>query len=137
MIIRIRKSYWLKFIALCLAMNLTFEFINPLRLFALTSGPSQPEMQGFSPVTSNEMVNLFTGDFHYSIPIMNIPGPGGEYPIVLNYNAGPSVEQEASWVGLGWTLNPGAINREMRGLPDDYNDQTVIQKTCRKPNVNL
>ncbi len=137
MIIRIQKSFYLKFIALFLATNLLVEIINPIRLFALTSGPTQPEMQGFSPVTSNDMVNLFTGDFNYSIPIMNIPGPGGEYPIVLNYNAGPSVEQEASWVGLGWTLNPGAINREMRGLPDDYNGQGVTQTINRKSSVNL
>ena len=66
-----------------------------------------------------DMVNLLTGDFAYQIPLSNIPGPYGNYPLSLSYHAGISPQQEASWVGLGWSLNPGVINRDVRGVPDD------------------
>jgi hypothetical protein len=80
-------------------------------------GPGQPEMSSFRSVSADNMVNLFTGDFSYSIPLLDVGG----YPVNLFYNAGVSMDQEASWVGLGWNLNPGTVNRNMRGLPDDYN----------------
>lgn len=88
-------------------------------------GPGQPEMSSFKSVNSNDMVDLFSGDFSYNIPLMDVGG----YPINLHYNSNISMDQEASWVGLGWNLNPGAINRSMRGLPDDFNGTDTIEKT--------
>ncbi|HEY0770101.1 MAG TPA: DUF6531 domain-containing protein, partial [Sphingobacteriaceae bacterium] len=85
----------------------------PLAL-ALTSGPSQPEAQSFQPAGASDMVDLFTGDFSYNIPLFELPGPNGGYPFNISYQSGVSMDQEASWVGLGWSLNPGAINRQMR-----------------------
>lgn len=82
-----------------------------------SSGPTQPEMQAFQPVNSSNMVDLFTGDFSYNIPLMDVGG----YPINIGYKSGISMDQEASWVGLGWNINPGTITRNMRGLPDDFN----------------
>jgi hypothetical protein len=79
-------------------------------------GPGQPEMATFKSVGADNMVNLFTGDFSYNIPLLDVDG----YPINIFYNAGPTMDQEASWVGLGWNINPGTINRNMRGLPDDF-----------------
>ncbi|WP_440135118.1 PA14 domain-containing protein [Chitinophaga sancti] len=70
------------------------------------------------------MVDLFSGNFHYSIPLLDVGG----YPLALGYNSGIDMDQEASWVGLGWDLNPGAITRNMRGLPDDFNGTDTIQK---------
>lgn len=87
-------------------------------------GPGQPEMQAFQSVGANNMVDLFTGDFSYSIPLMDVGG----YPIGLSYRAGASMDQEASWVGLGWNINPGTITRNMRGLPDDFNGKDSITK---------
>ena len=80
------------------------------------SGPSQPEMSSFKSVGSNNMVDLFTGDFSYNIPLMDVGG----YPINLFYRSGITMDQEASWVGLGWNINPGTITRNLRGLPDDF-----------------
>jgi hypothetical protein len=87
-------------------------------------GPGQPEMTTFKSIGADNMVNLFTGDFSYSIPLLDVGG----YPVNLFYNAGVSMEQEASWVGLGWNINPGTISRNMRGLPDDYNGEDKITK---------
>jgi len=87
-------------------------------------GPTQPESQEFHPVGEDNMVNLFTGDFSYNIPLIDVGG----YPISLGYNSGITMDQEASWVGLGWNVNPGSIVRNMRGLPDDFNGTDSITK---------
>lgn len=105
-----------------------FEILTPTYLHA--GGPSQPEVAGFTPVGMDNMVDPFTGDFTYNIPLMDIEG----YPINIAYNAGISMEQEASWVGLGWNLNVGAVNRSLRGLPDDFNGDQIVKKTSMKPN---
>jgi hypothetical protein len=93
--------------------------------YALTSGPTQPEATSFEPIDTTDMVNLQTGDFTYNIPLIEIPGPEGNYPLSLSYHAGIQVNEDASWVGLGWTLNPGAINRSVNGYPDDWNGPTT------------
>lgn len=88
-------------------------------------GPGQPETQSFQSVGSNNLVDLFSGDFSYSIPLLDVGG----YPVNLHYQSGISMDQEASWVGLGWNINPGTVNRNMRGIPDDFNGEDVITKT--------
>lgn len=88
-------------------------------------GPSQPEMTGFKSVGSDNMVSPFTGDFSYNIPLLDVGG----YPINIFYNSGITMDQEASWAGLGWNINPGTITRNMRGLPDDFNGTDKITKT--------
>ena len=87
--------------------------------FALQGGPTQPDYAQFEPSGMTDMVNLLSGDFSYQIPLSDIPSPYGNYPLSLSYHAGISPQQEASWVGLGWSLNPGSINRDVRGVPDD------------------
>ena len=87
-------------------------------------GPTQPEMQAFSSVNASNMVDLFTGDFSYNIPLIDVGG----YPLSLSYRSGISMDQEASWVGLGWNINPGTITRNMRGVPDDFSGSDSIKK---------
>lgn len=89
-------------------------------------GPAQPEMQAFQSVNANNMVDLFSGDFSYNIPLMDVGG----YPVNISYRSGSSMDQEASWVGLGWNINPGTITRNMRGLPDDFNGKDSIKKVA-------
>jgi hypothetical protein len=94
-------------------------------------GPSQPEMSRFKSVSSDNLVNLFTGDFSYNIPLLDVGG----YPINIFYDGGITMEQEASWVGLGWNINPGSVTRNMRGVPDDFNGEDLLkQKQLIKPN---
>lgn len=110
-------------------------FLSSLKM---PGGPDQPEVQSFTPVGTDDMVDPFTGNFSYNIPLLDVDG----YPINIAYDAGVGMDQEASWVGLGWNLNPGVINRHMRGIPDDFNgtDQ-IVQDYNQKDNwtvgVNL
>lgn len=110
-----------KVVAAFLAVNLVAEAVMPTATFALSGGPSQPEVQSFEPIGTTQMVDPFSGDFTYNIPLIDVGG----YPINLSYHSGVSMDQEASWVGLGWNLNPGVINRNMRSVPDDFNGEEV------------
>jgi len=113
-----------RLMAILLACVMVLDILTPTVLLALTSGPTQPEMQGFTPATSSDMVDLFSGDFSYNIPLLDVEG----YPVNLFYQGGVTMDQEASWVGLGWNINPGMVNRNLRGQPDDFaGDQ--IQRT--------
>lgn len=113
-------------LALAMALNVLLSTLAPTVSYALTGGPSSPEFSSFEPVATTDMVNVFSGDFTYNLPVLDIPGPDGAgYSLSLAYHSGTSPEEEASWVGYGWTLNPGAINRDTRGFPDDYNQAPV------------
>ncbi|MBL4708928.1 MAG: hypothetical protein JKY48_10875 [Flavobacteriales bacterium] len=107
-----------------------FQVFFPTVAFALTGGPSQPETQSFTPAGVSELVDPFSGNFSYNIPLMDVGG----YPIGLSYSSGISMEQEASWVGLGWNINPGVINRNVRGIPDDFRGDEVVKTFHMKPN---
>ena len=108
----------------------------PSNAWALTSGPEQPESKGFQPIGISNMVDLFSGDFHYSLPLLDVNG----YAVNLTYNSGQSMDDEGSWVGYGWSLSPGAINRQLRGLPDDFNGtgpggDEIEKQTATKPMI--
>ncbi|WP_163408516.1 RHS repeat domain-containing protein [Flavobacterium ajazii] len=96
-----------------------FPTLIPNNLFAYNNGPNSFEAASFEPVDAADMVNLVTGDMSYVLPLLNVPSPEGGYPLALSYHAGIAMDQEASWVGLGWSLNPGAINRNINGYADD------------------
>jgi hypothetical protein len=113
------------------------DIILPTTVHALTSGPSQPEVQSFEPMGTTEMVDLFTGDFTYNIPLFELPGPDGGYPFNLSYHGGVGMDQEATWTGLGWNINAGAINRQKRGIPDDFNGDLITRTVDMKPNVTV
>jgi hypothetical protein len=122
-----------KTVAIYLAMMILLETFQPMQIYALTGGPSQPEFESFTPIGTSDMVDLASGDFNYNIPIMDVGG----YPINLAYTSSVSMDQEASWVGLGWDLNVGQITRQMRGLPDDFNGDEMIYENSMKPNVTI
>lgn len=123
--------------ALSLLFCMVANVFLPARAWALTSGPTQPEVHGFEPIGTSDMVNPFTGDFTYNIPLFELPGPEGGYPFNLAYHGVSSMDQEASWVGLGWDLNPGSITRNVRGVPDDFKGDPIRYKSKNKPNVNV
>ena len=68
-------------------------------------------------------MSKFTGAATYQFPLWVPPGPAGLEPqLTLSYNS-QSVDRavlynQASWVGMGWTLETGFIRRNMRGYPN-------------------
>jgi hypothetical protein len=120
-------------LATAVLLVMMYELVFPIRALALTGGPSQPEVESFEPVGTTEMVDVFSGDFVYNIPLLDVGG----YPINISYHGGIGMEQEASWVGLGWNINPGVVNRSLRGLPDDFAGDNVHKEFNIKPNITV
>lgn len=132
---RIRKSRTVKGMFMFVVLSIVAQIVVPTAALALTAGAASPEFASFEPVATTDMVNDFTGDFTYNLPVISVPGTeGGGYSMSLSYHSGVSAEEEASWVGLGWTLNPGAINRNKRGVVDDYKGADVVQYNKQTPN---
>jgi len=67
--------------------------------------------------------NNYLGIPSISVPLYNLSDRGLNLPISLSYHAGGvKVDDIASWVGLGWSLNAGGvITRTVVGLPDEKN----------------
>jgi len=81
-----------------------------------------PSMAGFQ-------VSGFTGAATYSFAIQTPPGPAGLQPSVsLSYNSqvadSAGSRSQSSWVGMGWSLDTGYIQRSMNGTPDYVEDDT-------------
>lgn len=117
-------------VSFTLALLLLSEVLTPTAAMALTAGPSQPEVQSFEPVSTSDMVDVFSGNFKYNIPLLDVEG----YPVNIAYSSEVSTDQEASWVGLGWNLNIGSVNRSMRGIPDDFKGDVVKKEMNIRPN---
>jgi hypothetical protein len=115
----LRNRFVAKFLAVLLLLLIVESTIHATVGYALTTGPHQPEYISYEQPGATDMVNLLTGDFTFSLPILDVPGPEGGFSVPLTYNAGIGPDQEASWVGLGWTMNVGAITRSMVQYPDD------------------
>ena len=65
-------------------------------------------------------VNMDIGLPNINVPLYEIKTPRLSVPISLNYYAsGIKVDDQASWVGLGWSLNAGGvITRTIKGRDD-------------------
>lgn len=133
MIQQVKKSKFKKTLSIYLALMILLETLQPMRMYALTSGPTQPEFNAFTPIGTSDMVSLSSGDFNYNIPIMDVGG----YPLNLAYTSGVTMDQEASWVGLGWNLNVGQISRQVRGLPDDFRGDEMHYENDLKDNITV
>lgn len=67
-------------------------------------------------------IDLYSGTSRIDLPLHTLKDGAIELPIRLSYGtSGIKVNEEASWVGLGWTLNVGGyINRVVIGQADGY-----------------
>lgn len=119
----------------CLLLLETLTSLLAPSVSLAVTGPSQPEFTSYEASASPDLVNLTSGDFTYNVPVLEVPGPERSFSLPLTYRAGIKLEQDASWVGLGWSLNAGAIARSLNGYPDDANGEimksTYTQKITR------
>lgn len=113
-----------KFFCAILSFVLILNIMSTVPVLALSTGPQQVEYSSYESGASSDMVNVMTGDFNYSMPLLDVPGPEGPFSIPLFYHAGIMLEQDASWCGLGWNLNVGSITREVVGYNDDAYDNS-------------
>jgi RHS repeat-associated protein len=89
-------------------------------------------------------ISQFTGAATYSFPIQAPAGPAGLQPALnLSYNSqvvdGASNRTQASWVGMGWSLDVPYIQRNMRGTPNFYGDSwegTVLYNDYHGDKIN-
>ncbi len=109
------------------------QTLAPIPGYALSGGNKAPEFESFQPFGLDNMVDPSTGDFSYNIPLMNV----GFHGINLFYQAGITMDQEATMVGLGWNINSGMINRTIRGIPDDFKGDLISKEMYTKPNVTV
>lgn len=113
----VKRIAW---VLLCLFVH---DIVVPPTVYAITGAEDMPEFKSFEPVATTDLVNHFSGGFTYNIPLLSVPNG---YPINLSYHSNEvNNEAMASWVGLGWSINPGAINRSKRGFPDEYKGEQV------------
>jgi hypothetical protein len=92
-----------------------------------TTSYKSPELIPQSPEAANLLkfaetpVSNHTGVPNITIPILELPARSMTIPVSLSYHAGGhKVNEESTWVGLGWSLMAGGqITRTVYGRPDD------------------
>ena len=86
-----------------------------------TVTPPSPDAMSFQRI-SFENFNSYTGSASISVPLANVQVGPINVPVSLSYvgSHGIKVEEVASEVGLGWSLNAGGmVSRTIRGMPDE------------------
>lgn len=139
--------YWTRMEASIFCKSLQICHTIALLLIVTNLSVAQtPGIKTFNPPTPNAAslgkygelpVSLYNGIPEISIPLYTVKARGVELPISLNYHAGGiKVEEIASWVGLGFTLDAGGvITRSIRSVPDDldigyFNRKNVIKENA-------
>ncbi len=120
--IRIFSLLWLGIIAIsCLSysQNAIADYSAGVSLLQNIIPPS-PEAASMGKY-GDIPVNTYTGLPSIDVPIYTLAGRNLQVPVSLSYYAGGiKVDEIASRVGLGWSLNAGGvITRSVRGLPDE------------------
>lgn len=110
-------------IKLTIILNLFLAYLgptfsqNPIDKINIPTSPEAALIGRFGDIP----IGYYTGTANISIPLYTIKESGVEIPITLSYHSsGIKVEDQATWVGLGWDLSPeGSIIQEVRGKNDE------------------
>ncbi|WP_348799723.1 fibronectin type III domain-containing protein [Flavobacterium adhaerens] len=133
-ILTILRNQYVHFRLVSILLILLIIFLKSEKCFAQYAGHEQ--FQIYSPNTyslgqyGDIPVNLSLGIPQIDVPIINFSDKDVNLNISISYHAsGIKVDEEASWVGLGWVLNAGGvITREIRGLPDGFKYNGNLQE---------
>lgn len=89
---------------------------DPLGINVVSPSPNAYAFSKYVDIPAS----TYTGVVPISIPLGSISEKGARLDISLSYHAsGIKVDEVASWVGLGWSLNAGGvITRAARGMPE-------------------
>ncbi len=98
--------------------------------------PPSPEAVALGKY-GNFPVSNYSGTPNISIPIYQIQSRDLSVPISLSYHAsGIKVNEEASWVGLGWTLQAGGvISRSVMGVDDFASNSGSYHNNAQIPDI--
>ena len=107
-----------------------FFFLTTQSLFLFSQVEPQAKLEKVVPMSPTAAslakygdipVNYYSGAPSISIPLFNVSSGKLNFPVNMSYQFnGLKVEEIASWVGLGWSLNAGgSISRSVRGTPDE------------------
>jgi RHS repeat-associated protein len=98
---------------------------------SVPAGGGAPTATSLSPSALWE-VSPQTGDFSWSYPLRVPPAPGGLQPeLALSYSSSAvdgrtsATNNQASWVGDGWDLSVGYVERVYGGCSDDKDGGTT------------
>ena len=93
----------------------------------MPQAPGAPEAYASEDYSKSHSVDSVTGDMALTLPLFTVPTHGDlEFNIQLTYAAGIQVDQKASEVGLGWSLNQPSFTRAINGIPDDAIEDGTI-----------
>ena len=130
------KKIWMKRLSMLI---LGFVFLQNHVIKADDIIPMSPNASSLA-MYADYPVSYYTGIPEINIPLYEINVDGFKLPISLSYHSnGILYNQEASWVGLGWTLNTGgAISRTIRDADDFMFGSSNNSKTgCYLSNADL
>ncbi|MGD8719873.1 MAG: hypothetical protein PVH29_13770, partial [Candidatus Zixiibacteriota bacterium] len=86
-----------------------------------------PSVASF-PIAGRSATVGYTGEFNWSETVMTVPGRNGmDVDLALTYSGNIGVDQESSWVGLGFDLAVGYITRQMINMPDEVEPQDPFE----------
>ena len=130
MLNRIRKSFFAQVLS---ALLVPFMFGMGSAIAAPVPAINGPIDVNFSGINGGDLVDVSTGNLNYNLPLLEVGG----YPITLSYNPEISMETQASMVGLGWSISTGAINRVIRGIPDDFQGDQIKTTMNLRPTLSV
>lgn len=103
-----------------LSQNTSENFTNQFNVIE----PSAAELGKYGSYP----VDLSSGLVNINIPLITIQSGDIQVPISLSYHGGGiTVNESATWVGLGWNLNyGGSLSRTLNGYPDELEDFSAV-----------
>jgi|GEM_PF-4051275 len=117
---------------------LVLIFCISISAYGQAGGPVQQEYVAPNYPGNGIRVNQFDGSMSYSIPVLSVPGsPAGKYTMYLSYDSRIRPNDPATWVGFGWNLTFGSINRQISGIPDDHEQVTITYYAKSRPNISV